>query len=761
MFRKLLSLFVILLFITPVFALDVSTYEQDWKDANSLYEQALKIQKEKGEGGFLRAAPYEKEYDSAKAKYRKIIKELRNESAVRRIAASELDDMLTGLLLMQSDFLEEMISTEITILPQVLYRSAAVTFYDITKNNDLFLPPLILLPERNWQKYGSAVGDLSVSAPEVTTATALVRTSVFSDKSFGKANYYKMISSVNWQTDFITSELVEIGDKITKLESKDSNNPENLNRIGEAYLLKAFYKRLSDCLYYYQQARALVPKITYTPTYTRLMIFRSKITGVKKAASIPEEMDLKKTKYLRDKAKEYIEIAKIPLLKEFEEKFVKDFNPADSYASSNVRDRLRKNGDLVKRERESAFDTFEKLVSEIYNFGLLKIDSATLDVFKQAADYDSGNPHYRLRLGNIYRIQALRKLADDLKQANVYHAGLNWMNQPEWKYKPKDENAAIDLSTVRGLLNKALYEYKAVEKLSPELGNRALGIYYLGLISFNPANADRALTYLGKTTDDKGLFALEYANYLVSRASNEEKYISFSDELKNNAYSGAVAAYQKIPVESNLKQLGATLLGEDYLAWVMAKMRESGGKTKERYGECIAKLQQARSIDPDNPYIYVSEGYMLYRRGTALSVGDALSLIGESLSMGVRGFMFTASFLSEAGRVDEDKYTTQDFDKWVDQEGEKMEREMKETMGSGNEMIVRKYDPNDFLKAVDVYNTAIAKNPELAISYYYLGRTYTMLSVYYLAKDQAAQAKQYQPLAKAAFKNFLKLSYKG
>ncbi|MFH0887249.1 MAG: hypothetical protein V1843_03685, partial [bacterium] len=63
----------------------------------------------------------------------------------------------------------------------------------------------------------------------------------------------------------------------------------------------------------------------------------------------------------------------------------------------------------------------------------------------------------------------------------------------------------------------------------------------------------------------------------------------------------------------------------------------------------------------------------------------------------------------------------------------------------------------DFLQAVKVYQEVITKTPELAIGYYYLGRTCTVLDLYYTAVKDETQAAKYKKSAQEAFKSFVGL----
>lgn len=649
----------------------------------------------------------------------KILEILQKKVSLRRALNDRMGSHLTQPQ-WQGDMLEEMLSTEITVLPQILYARATLTFLDITRGYDLFLPPLILLPEKNFKKYQSAWGTLAAGpAPENLSAGAAAPASLlFADKSFSRKTYYLILNSPTAQKDFIAAEWAKLEKKISELSVTDPSDPAVHFNMGNAYLLSEFYTRLNNCLSYYRQAQLMIPKIINTPTYTSLQAFRSQM----------------------NKAATDVECAKIPLPAVINENM-----EVDSFEFARIGDKIK---DVISQERMEGLNQFKRLVNPIYGFNLLSISEPALSAFRQAAELKRDNAQFRLRLGNIYRIMGLKSLNDQLESLNTHHLGYEWNNQPDWKYDPINENAAIDLTEAQGFFSQALAEYQAVEKLDPQLGRRALGIYNLSQLSLNPGLAQTAVSDLKSAGEDEAsLLALEYAYYLL--------------DFKG-AFDLAIKTYKKIPDPSSLKSLGASLLGEGILDRVLAQTRKRI-IDKETYTNLASKLEEAKPLDPDNPYIDLLQGYMYFRRGTTMSVEDALSVVMSSFAMAGKSMFAMVDMMSEIQKTDPKSLESRDkLESYADAKGKQLEEEFEREFGFNNEIVVRKYRPEDFKKAVEIYQAAIGKNPDLAMSYYYLGRAYAVLGLYYSALEQKDEAliKQYRDLAQEALKKYLLLSYK-
>ena len=648
--------------------------------------------------------------------------EIQKKAALRRALADGLGSHLTQPQ-WQGEMVEEMLSTEITVLPQVLYTQATLTFLDITRGYDLFLPPLILLPEKTFKKYQSAWGTPAAGAPEnLAVSSAAPASLLFADKSFSRKTYYLILNSPTAQKDFIDAEWARLQAKINELSVTDPSDPAVHFNMGNAYLLSEFYTRLNNCLSYYRQAQLMIPKIVNTPTYPGLQVFRSQM----------------------NKATTDAECARIPLPPMIDENLA-----VDSFEFARIGDKIK---EAISRERMEGLNQFKKLTDPIYNFDLLPITEPILSAFRQAAELKRDNAGYRLRLGNIYRIMGLKSLNDQLGSINTHHLGYEWNNQPDWKYDPINENAAVDLTEARGFFSKALAEYQAVEKLDPKLGRRALGIYNLSQLSLNPGLAQTAISdLLSAGEDEASLLALEYAYYLLERLQMEEPYLGISVDYKG-AFDLAIETYKKIPDPASLKPLGASLLGEGILSRVLSQTRKRI-IDKETYTNLASKLEEAKPLDPDNPYIDLLQGYMYFRRGTTMSVEDSLSVIMSSFAMAGQHMFAT---------VPKSLESREKLESYADAKGKQLEEEVEREFGFNNEIVVRKYRPEDFKKAVEIYQAAVAKNPDLAMSYYYLGRAYAVLGLYYSAQQQKdeAQIKQYRQLAQDALKKYLLLSYK-
>ena len=666
--------------------------------------------------------------------------DLQKKVGLRRALADRLSSHLTQPQ-WQGEMVEEMLSTEITVLPQILYARATLTFLDITRGYDLFLPPLILLPEKNLQKYQSAWGTPAAGAPENLVAGSSAPASLlFADKSFSRKTYYLILNSPAAQQDFIDAEWAKLQAKINELSVTDPSDPAVHFNMGNAYLLSEFYTRLNNCLSNYRQAQLMIPKIINTPTYTSLQAFRSQMNKLK----FKEELNWDDPAQVKEQAAAYVECAKLPLPPVVDENM-----GVDSFEFARIGDKIK---ETISRERMEGLNQFKKLTDPIYNFDLLPITEPILSAFRQAAELKRDNAGYRLRLGNIYRIMGLKSLNDQLGSINTHHLGYEWNNQPDWKYDPINENAAVDLTEARGFFSKALAEYQAVEKLDPKLGRRALGIYNLSQLSLNPGLAQTAISdLLSAGEDEASLLALEYAYYLLERLQMEEPYLGISVDYKG-AFDLAIETYKKIPDPASLKPLGASLLGEGILSRVLTQTRKRI-IDKETYTNLASKLEEAKPLDPDNPYIDLLQGYMYFRRGTTMSVEDALSVMMSSFAMAGQHMFAT---------VPKSLESREKLESYADAKGKQLEEEVEREFGFNNEIVVRKYRPEDFKKAVEIYQAAVAKNPDLAMSYYYLGRAYAVLGLYYSAQQQKdeAQIKQYRQLAQDALKKYLLLSYK-
>lgn len=753
MFKVIIVSLLMFLFSVPAFAdeIDLAALENEWKEANQYYEQAQQIRKEKGEGGFLQARPYQKEFDEAKNRYQKIIKTLMGRVYLRNQVADKISGVAQGQPQWQGELVEEMLSAELTILPQILYSRAVLTFNDITQDYDLFLPSLTIVPEKNHGKYREGWGAVAVDTVAGGAKVAPEGVNIFSSKTFDQEIYYKILGSPKAQKELVATEQTALQAKISELQSGDLNDAANSYNLGNAYLLEAFYKRLKRCLNNYRKAQSLIPRITYPPRHAELLAFRGKILKIKIRSELPTEVTMENMVQFKEQAAAYLEYAKVPLPKGIDES-----TDTESFEFARLLEKFR---DTITNERKEILAVFKELVTPIYYFNELKVDDEVLSVYQQAVALKKDNVSYHLRLGNLYRIQALSKLTKLQARVNYYHLGFEWNNQPDYKYHPKDENAPVDLAEVKALFDKALAEYQIVEQLSPLVGKRALGIYYLSQISLNPDLALTALENLKAAgEDDLSLLALEYAYCQIDRARREIGYLGFSDDL-SDSFNLAVAAYSKIPADSKVKVIAASFLSENFLFQVLSKTNKRI-TDKGTYSECVTKLNEAKTLDPQNPYIGLLQGYLTFKRGTTLSVQDALSVLMSTFAMFGQHMVMMGDMMLEMQKVDDENYTRDDLEAYADEQGRKMEEQFEKEFGYGNEMIVGKYDVNDFIKAEEIYKEIVENHPSLASAYYYLGRTYSVMGLYYSVQKDQEKAAQYKGLAQDSLKKFLLLSSK-
>ncbi|MFH2034224.1 MAG: hypothetical protein ABIJ26_05930 [Candidatus Margulisiibacteriota bacterium] len=664
---------------------------------------------------------YEGDLNKARKDYSDIVDQLSKMVRVRRAAFNQVEQGIT-MPKWQGEMLEEMLSAELTVLPQILYTNATITFYDIARGYDLFLPPELVIPDKTAKKYKESWGIINTSADAGVPTDAQALVPSFSTDIFDRKTYYNIINSPAAQKEYMAARWSDVKLKIDELSGK--TDTASLSNLGNAYLLDEFYKQLNLAINSYRDAQAMATQIINPSLYTQLMDFRSKMARIKISEKLPttSEMNMDNLHLLRDQAAAYIECAAIALPPE-----VAEDADTESVSFTLVSDKYK---DQISRERIDGLNRFRQMVSPVYYFNLLNVDSRTLSCFKQALAVEPGNAFLHNRVGNLYRIMGLKKITEQLEKANYYHLGYEWNNQPDWKYKPRDENAAIDLSEAKELFGQALKEYLIVEKLNDDLGKRALGIYHLSFISLDPSAAELAISFLQEAgTEDTSLFALEYGYYLTDVTRNDMTYLQFPASLEN-AFSMAQETYLRIPAASDLKPVGASLLGQDILLRVAARSRKRV-LDKDTYTKLAAELEQAKQLDPDNPHTELLQGYMYFRRGTNMS---------------------------EMKKVDDNNYTGDRFEAYADEKGRQLEEEFEKEFGFNNEMVVKKYEPEDLQQAVKIYNDVAAKTPELAATYYYLGRAYSVLGLYYSVQKDEVRAKEYKDLAIENLKKFLLMS---
>lgn len=687
-----LFMIMIVLLAVPVLA---ENYEQVLKDAEAAYAVAMKIKAEKGEGAIFQERPYQKDLDKAKRLYWQIIDEQRGSVALRRKLADNIDRIIT-LPQWQGEYLEEMLSAEIALLPPVLYANAALTYRDLSKGPELFLPPLVEIADKNKEAWGGG----PVPAAGGGTSAA-VKPAVPAGLSFDKATFDLILNSGIAQEKYINGQF---------------------SRAGEAPLFQAFYNRLNAALSYYRQAQGLIPKIVNSPNFTDLQLFKARMARIK----LPEEFiryeDIDQNfDRLREQAAALVECVKVPLPRQVAE----NMDP-EGFDFARLDGKYK---DIISREREALLNQFKTMTKAIYYFNLFDLTPEMLAA---------------LEPGTGERITGLRKLTEILSAANEYRLGYQWNNQPDCRYLPRNGNAALDLSEVKARFGRAQAAYQASGD------KRGLGLLYLSQIAFDPQAAGLAVSNLKAAGEDaESLLALEYAYCLMDRAQNDPVN-----------YNLAIETCRKIPAASDLRAVGSAFLGQEILFKVLAKTNERI-INKGTYTECVAKLEEAKPLDPDNAYLDLLQGYFTFRRGTTMSVEDALSVMAASLMMGVKHVMVATDFMSEAKGLQGDPKAYEKMEGWADAKGKQLEEEYEKEFGFNNEIVVRKYVPEDFLQAVAAYQRALSKDPKLAMAYYYLGRAYAVLGLYYSVQKDQAKADQYKALAQESLKKFLLMSYSG
>ncbi|MFH1618367.1 MAG: hypothetical protein ABIG11_00525, partial [bacterium] len=130
---------------------DIEGFEQKLNEANKYYAEGLRIQ----ESGAKKKL-YKKQYKEALDIYSELRKELNDPVDGRIQLSGEISTYISQMYNIDSQFAEDIAAVEVTALPQILYRNAAMTLQDITQGGGLFLPPLVRMPD-NRKDYKKAL----------------------------------------------------------------------------------------------------------------------------------------------------------------------------------------------------------------------------------------------------------------------------------------------------------------------------------------------------------------------------------------------------------------------------------------------------------------------------------------------------------------------------------------------------------------------------------------------------------------------------
>ncbi|MCK5357807.1 MAG: hypothetical protein KAJ48_05370, partial [Elusimicrobiales bacterium] len=410
----------------------------------------------------------------------------------------------------------------------------------------------------------------------------------------------------------------------------------------------------------------------------------------------------------------------------------------------------------IKKSRSLMFAKYRQLVETNRHFNILPISKEIISTFEKAVEMEKNNPSHHLMLGNVYRLLALDILRNQINEANEHFIGTK-LSFPKWTYYPKNKKEKIDLSAVNELLNNALKEYKAVLRLSPELGERALGIFYLSLITINPNFAQNALNHLNKAGNDENtLLAKEYAGQLIERAQAEQTHLKFPKEFRDMS-DQIKSAYDKLPENSELKPFAKLIMSERTFSEIFAYLTRKNAAKNSTYDIWSNKLEENKTFDSSNPYLSLLQAYLSQRKAMNLGFKATLSAIGESFSLQAQAVSNLNIFDLSGERP-----SKENFDAYALKKGKKLAKHYKGSYAGNVNIMVKRYKEKDLLKAAEILNNAVEKNPDLALAHFYLGRTYALLSVYYSSQEkhiaEKATINKYNKLAQDTFTQYVILS---
>ncbi|MCG2726701.1 MAG: hypothetical protein L6420_10730 [Elusimicrobia bacterium] len=735
---------------------DMKKFEESLKEADNFFNEGMNIKKSGAE-----KKKYKKQFKQALEIYSDIRKELYDPADMRIKLSGEISRYISGGYGTDSQFAEDIVTAEITILPPILYRTAALTLSDIVSDDGLFFPPLIRLSEDNFKEYQKALSIPPFSNKKTGSVSPKSELSPKGVK-LEKENFNRILNSPLAQQFYINAKLSNI--RKTVAEIGDAQSADDLYRLGNAMLLEMFYKRLEEALTSYRKAQEKIQSVAHPPQYTEALKYMERIEEAKKSSpairdrqrctdaegqkpkglELPLNFDWERVDILKKAVEDSLKFSKLPLLEGIPE-------GKAAWKAGRI---VEKN---IKKSRSLMFAEYRQLVQTNRYFNILPISEEIISVFKKAVETDKDNAYYHLKLGNAYRMLAFNLLINQLDEANEHFIGTGVTVFPKWKYSPKNEKEKIDLSTVNELLGNAFNEYKAVLQLSPELGERVLGIFYLSLISINPSFAQNALDCLNRAGNNEyALLAKEYAGQLIERAAAEQTHLKFAKDFKD--MSGQIKdAYVKMPQNSEFKTFAKSIMSERSFSEIFAYLTRKRAIKRAVYEKWISMLEQNKTIDENNPYISLLQGYLTQKKGMTLSMGAALGAVGESLS-------FQARSVSDLNllNLSVERPSKENFDAYALEKGGKLAEHYKRTYSGNVNIVVKRYNEKDLLEAVQILSLTAVKNPDLALAQFYLGRAYSLLCVYYASQEEHLSDKntvaKYEKLAQDTFKQYVVLS---
>ena len=736
--------------------IDTADFKQKLAEANKFYNEGLKIKK-----SGAKKKLYKKQFKQALNIYSDIRKKLYKPADMRIGLSDRISQYISGgMYSIDSQFAENIVTVETTMLPPILYRQAALTLRDITTNDGLFLPPIIRLSKDNFKEYQKALFIPSSPTEENTDASKKTELSQ-NNQTLKKENFNRILNSPLAQKFYINIKLSNIRKKITELG--DAQSGADLYRLGNAMLLEMFYKRLDEALTSYRKAQEKIQSVTHPPQFIKALKYMESVEEAKKTSpairdrqrfvtstgqkpkelELPADFDWENAGALKKAVEDSLKFAALPLPE----------NIPEGKASWKAGRIVEKN---IKKSRSLMFAEYRQLIQTSRHFNILPISEEIISTFEKAVETDKENTHYHLKLGNIYRLLALNVLRNQITEANEHFIGTG-LSFPKWTYSPKNKKEKIDLSTVNDLLNSAFAEYKEVLRLSPELGERALGIFYLSLITVKPDLAQNALNHLNKAgADENTLLAKEYAGQLIERAAAEQRHLKFPKELREMS-DRIKNTYDKIPENSELKPFAKSIMSERTFSEIFAYLTKKSAAKNSTYDKWSNKLEDNKTFDSNNPYLSLLQGYLSQRKAMNLGFKATLSAVGESFSLQARAVSDLKTFDLSGERP-----SKENFDSYALKKGKKLAEYYKRSYSGIVNLMVKRYNEKGLLKAAEIISGAAAKNPDLALAHFYLGRTYSLLSVYYASQKEhiadKAAINKYNRLAQDTFTQYVILN---